>query len=189
MADTDRGKFMRTESMANNTDRLITMLDLIEKRVEALREQAQAMEQEKDTLVSLLQQFNLQVDESSVSTGEREEITITADRLLCRCLTVDISVMTVRNQEQEAALGKTNKMLEELSQKVKNDTNGSKELVESYLNACLTEASGAVDRKFQAAIIECTADDQKKVRKHLREFLNFLESTESKVKDYKLTVE
>ncbi|KAL3251171.1 hypothetical protein MRX96_017776 [Rhipicephalus microplus] len=41
----------------------------------------------------------------------------------------------------------------------------------AYLSACSTDVAGPVDQKFQAAILGCTADDQKKTRRRLEAIL------------------
>eukprot|EP00061_Rhincodon_typus_P013953 g40661.t1 len=48
-------KFFRSVSMADRSGRLLETLDNLELRVEALREAAASMEQEKETLLELIQ--------------------------------------------------------------------------------------------------------------------------------------
>ncbi|XP_002732915.1 BAG family molecular chaperone regulator 2-like [Saccoglossus kowalevskii] len=183
-----RGKFDRTDSMASHTDRLIAMLDQVEKRVETLREHAIAMEQEKDHLLETIDQFRNMKELDFVSSGEREELFITVDRLLCRCLTVDVKVSTIRNEVQQQALDRINRMLQDLSEKSKSDLVGCKELVVMYLNACSSDSSGIPDQKFQMTVIECTVDDQKKIRKRLHDYLQVLNNTEEELSKHKISV-
>jgi hypothetical protein len=46
----------------------------------------------------------------------------------------------------------------------------------SYLNACSSEPVGIVDHRFQGIILECTADDQKMIRKKLKEMIKSQEN-------------
>ncbi|VDP09428.1 unnamed protein product [Soboliphyme baturini] len=51
-----------------------------------------------------------------------------------------------------------------------------------YLNACSPEQpEGPIDQKFQSLIIECTADDQKKIRRRLAHLLSLIERSEKTV--------
>lgn len=45
------------------------------------------------------------------------------------------------------------------------------ETAKSYLNACAEDEGTVVDYRFQGIILECTADDQKMVRKKLKEMI------------------
>jgi BCL2-associated athanogene 2 len=51
--------------------------------------------------------------------------------------------------------------------------------IQRYLNACSPdEPSGAIDQRFQAKVVECTADDQKKIRRRLTQMITQLERAE-----------
>lgn len=44
--------------------------------------------------------------------------------------------------------------------------------IERFLNACSPdEPNGPIDQKFQAKVVECTADDQKKIRRRLAQMI------------------
>lgn len=97
-----------------------------------------------------------------------EEIEAMAERLVCRCLTVDIGIITPRTEEQETALNKVNKLMHEIEQQFNLDIQKTLHRAKAYLNACLSEPVGAhIDHRFQGMIIECNIDDQKKIRKRL----------------------
>ncbi|CAH1255065.1 BAG family molecular chaperone regulator 2-like [Branchiostoma lanceolatum] len=177
-AEDKRGMFTRTESMAQHSGRLIEMLDQIEKRVEVLREQASALELEKSSMLEALHTLQNSKDLQYCSPGEREEIQITAERLVCRCLTVDVCVNTVRNQQQEDALQRVNTVLDEISEKIRDDMRSSYDTLLLYYNACCPDTTGPIDLKFQALVIECAAEDQKKIRKRLESLLRTLEYAE-----------
>ncbi|XP_064487045.1 BAG family molecular chaperone regulator 2-like [Ornithodoros turicata] len=162
----------------NSAERVIVMLDHIEKRVELLREHAASLEQEKEALLTMLNTIRNKEDISLMSEGEREDIAHTTERLLSRALSVDISVMTPRNEFQKAALMKVENWIDCLLTRVKEDPVAARIACESYLNACSTESSGPADQRFQHAVIECTADDQKKTRKRLQSILTAIMQVE-----------
>ncbi|KAK3580957.1 hypothetical protein CHS0354_006984 [Potamilus streckersoni] len=159
------------ESEAHRT---LRCLDEIGKRVTVLREQALTLMREKEDMLSLLQ--DLQDNKSVVcSKAERDEIQAITEMLVCRCLTVEISVTTPRDENQEIALSKVQNILEDLDSMFKTDVEYAKQTAESYLNACLPEPRGnSTDHKFQGLVLGCAADDQKAVRKRLETLLAHL---------------
>lgn len=51
--------------------------------------------------------------------------------------------------------------------------------VQRFLNACSPdEPSGAIDQRFQMKVVECTADDQKKIRRRLAQIITQIERAE-----------
>ena len=68
---------------------------------------------------------------------------------------------------QQQALDNVNTYLDQLLLDFKTDTNTAKETLQCYINACLSESKGPIHQKFQAAVLECTAYDQKQTRKKL----------------------
>ncbi|OQR79979.1 BAG family molecular chaperone regulator 2-like [Tropilaelaps mercedesae] len=150
--------------------RLLELLDSIEKRVEMMRTAVQALEIEKDTLVELLQNFSESSELKKLSDPEQEELLLIRSRLLKRATTVDVSLLTPRTDDQAEALRRVTDDVDKLF--VKFHDEGTRSLCESYLNACLSDATGPIDHKFQSKIIECTADDQKKIRKKLESILS-----------------
>uniref|UniRef100_A0A914CGM3 BAG family molecular chaperone regulator 2 n=1 Tax=Acrobeloides nanus TaxID=290746 RepID=A0A914CGM3_9BILA len=104
---------------------------------------------------------------------------INADRILNRCKAVDVVVSTPRNEHQAKALEEVNILLQGVISKMQEDLNNSKETVKRYLNACSPDQpDGPIDQKFQAKIIECTADDQKKIRRKLAQIITQIERAE-----------
>ncbi|XP_022319328.2 BAG family molecular chaperone regulator 2-like [Crassostrea virginica] len=142
-------------------------LDEIGKRVEQLREDAARVEAEKKALLSMLQDIQ---DEKvrNMPEVEVEEIEAMTERLVCRCLTVEIGILTPRTAEQESALTKVNTIMHEMEHQFNLNIEKSLQRAKAYLNACLSEPVGAhIDHRFQGMIIECNIDDQKKIRKRL----------------------
>lgn len=166
--------------MAQTTTRLVETLDLIEKRVELLRQQVSAAEREKSCLVDLIHTVINNKDLVFVSEGEREEIYLAATRLMDRCLTVEVQVQTPRNAAQMEALSQVERFIEDelLSCHLKSDLVSAKAVCEAFLNACLSEPNGTADLRFQAMVIDCAVEDQKKVRKRLESLRSTIEHTQ-----------
>uniref|UniRef100_T1J9B3 BAG domain-containing protein n=1 Tax=Strigamia maritima TaxID=126957 RepID=T1J9B3_STRMM len=170
------GLFNRSDSMAVVSKRLVEMLDHVEHRVELLREHAAAMEQERDCLLTMIKTIQENKELDTISAGfEKEEIQITAERLLARCLAVEIQVSTPRNQMQSDALFRINQFIDDLVAAVRTDWELSERKCQMFLNSCLADCKGALDQKFQACLIECTADDQKKIKKRLDSLLKTIQ--------------
>jgi BCL2-associated athanogene 2 len=51
--------------------------------------------------------------------------------------------------------------------------------VQRFLNACSPdEPPGPIDQRFQATIVACTADDQKKIRRRLAQMITQIDRAE-----------
>uniref|UniRef100_A0A0R3RRG8 BAG domain-containing protein n=1 Tax=Elaeophora elaphi TaxID=1147741 RepID=A0A0R3RRG8_9BILA len=142
---------IRKTSVDDFNERMIGMLDQVEKRVEQLRESAGQLEQEKESLINMLGNVNLDSELLRLGQGDRDDISATASRLLNRCKAVEVVVNTPRNAEQTQALNNVNNLIEAAMNKMKEDLNNAKE------------------------VIECTADDQKKIRRRLGILINQIE--------------
>ncbi|CAH1772330.1 unnamed protein product [Owenia fusiformis] len=166
-----------------SVNRVVSMLDELEKRVEALRKQAQYIEEEKEQLLSTLNNVQHSTWVADMGSVERSEIEANAERLVCRCLTVEVSVSTPRNTVQETALKKVNGILDQLHEQLKQGVAESVHRVKTYLNSCANESEkvGPVDRNFEGVLIDCTADDQKKIKGRLQAWLHGLEQAHVKL--------
>ncbi|XP_022660670.1 BAG family molecular chaperone regulator 2-like [Varroa jacobsoni] len=152
-----------------SSGRLVELLDSIERRVEIMRSAVQALEVEKDTLVEVLQNFSDSPELQMLSESEQEDLLFRRSGLLKRATTVDVTLLTPRTEQQVEALRVVTEVVDKLLTSFHDDT--TRELCEMYLNACLSEATGPIDHKFQSKIIECAVDDQKKIRKKLQNIL------------------
>ncbi|OWF45379.1 BAG family molecular chaperone regulator 2-like [Mizuhopecten yessoensis] len=146
----------------------------IESRVENLRERALDIEQEKCLLLQELQRMQDNDKHIEFSEGERDEIEALAERLVCRCLTIEISVTTPRNESQENALKCVNELLQQLEGLCECSVEKAIGKTKAYLNACLAEPTGCIDQRFQGSILGCTIDDQKKIKCRLQRLLEDL---------------
>ncbi|XP_012284410.1 BAG family molecular chaperone regulator 2 [Orussus abietinus] len=156
-------------------DRLVSLLDEIEIHVEQLRKDAWRLEEEKDTLITTLD--TLRNNELMCSLGEhdRDDILRYAERLSMRCLTVDVLVKIQRDQIQQEALHQVNDLIDSLVIGLRSDPSGTRLRCASFMNACSSHAIGQSDKTFETAILGCTLDDQKRVRKRLQGLLDYID--------------
>ncbi|XP_054153925.1 uncharacterized protein LOC128952540 isoform X2 [Oppia nitens] len=166
-SDKKIGKLMNGQTIKEN---IITVLDQIDKRVAFLRETAHELEVEKNKLHRVLNSIITSDQLDTVDEVDREEIKVTSHGLLYRLNSVDVILKTNRNKSQEKALETVNNAIEKLSDCAKYDKQSAKQLCQSYLSACSSDhsfKSQTFDEAFQKQIIECTIDDQKRIKKSL----------------------
>ncbi|XP_023264254.1 BAG family molecular chaperone regulator 2 [Seriola lalandi dorsalis] len=176
-------KFSRTLSMADRSGRLLENLDLLETRVEALREAASAMEQERECILEMIQSIQNSQEMRNICAGEREELDLTANRLMGRTLCVEICVGTIRNSQQEEALRKATSIIDEMVKKLLSDMDGGRQRLLALHAACVSEAPPVpIDQKFQAVVISCALEDQKKIKRRLEMLLRNVENAEKNIK-------
>ncbi|KAK9411336.1 BAG family molecular chaperone regulator 2 [Crotalus adamanteus] len=130
-----RGRFFRSTSMADRSSRLLDCLDQLERRVEALRDAASSMEQEKEALLEMIHNIQNSQDMRNISEGEREELNLTAKRLMGRTITVEVSVETIRNPQQQESLLRATQMIDEIVNKLLDDLEDSKSRLMSLYGA------------------------------------------------------
>lgn len=115
--------------------------------------------------------------------GEREELDLTANRLMGRTLSVEISVGTIRNPMQEDALNKATAIIDELVKKLLDDMECGRQRLLALHAACVTEAPPCpIDQKFQAIVISCALEDQKKIKRRLETLMRNVENAERNIK-------
>ncbi|KAJ8359998.1 hypothetical protein SKAU_G00165230 [Synaphobranchus kaupii] len=182
----DAGKgsrFSRTMSMADRSGRILEEMDQLEMRVETLRETATALEQEKESLLEMIQSMKTSQEMRNISDGEREELTLTADRLLGRTLTVEVSVETIRNPQQEEALRKATSLIDEIVAKVLDDLDSARKRLIALHAACVTDVPPMpIDQKFQIVVISCALEDQKKIKRRLETLIRNMDNADKTIR-------
>lgn len=117
-----------------------------------------------------------------VDLGEREELNLTANRLMGRTLTVEVSVETIRNAQQQESLLHATKMIDEIVNKLLDDLEDAKIRLMSLYGACTSDVpAGPIDQKFQSVVIGCAIEDQKKIKRRLETLLRNLENSEKSI--------
>lgn len=103
-----------------------------------------------------------------------------AQRIGNRLSTVEIRVKTVRDAAQEDALHQVNGLIDSLL--TLSDRVVGRQRCQTFLNACsmhddpttTLEIEPIVDKKFEAAVLGCTLDDQKIIKKRLHALMTYL---------------
>uniref|UniRef100_A0A8C6MP82 BAG family molecular chaperone regulator 2 n=1 Tax=Mus spicilegus TaxID=10103 RepID=A0A8C6MP82_MUSSI len=120
---------------------------------------------------------------TSWSSGEREELNLTANRLMGRTLTVEVSVETIRNPQQEESLKHATRIIDEVVSKFLDDLGNAKSHLMSLYSACSSEVPpGPVDQKFQSIVIGCALEDQKKIKRRLETLLRNIDNSDKAIK-------
>lgn len=113
-------------------------------------------------------------------SGELDEINCYAQRISNRLGTIEISVKTLRDSAQEDALHQVNSLIDSLL--TVGDRFLARQRCQTFLNACSIhdDPAGAidhepvVDKKFETAVLGCTLDDQKTIKKRLQALMSYL---------------
>ncbi|CAI5653912.1 unnamed protein product [Oreochromis niloticus] len=141
------------------------------------------MEQERECILEMIQSLQNSQEMRNICAGEREELTLTANRLMGRTLSVEISVGTIRNPQQEEALQKATSIIDEIVKKLLDDMEGSRQKLLALHAACVTEAPAVpINQKFQAIVIGCALEDQKNIKRRLETLLRNVENAEKNIK-------
>uniref|UniRef100_A0A8C5PKL5 BAG cochaperone 2 n=1 Tax=Leptobrachium leishanense TaxID=445787 RepID=A0A8C5PKL5_9ANUR len=176
------GKFCRSMSMAARSSHLLETLDELETRVQALRDATSSLEIEKESLIEIINSVQNSQDMRNISDGEREELTITADRLMKRTLTVEVSLETIRSPQQASALQQATVVIDEIAKKVLDNLETAKQLLMTLYGACTSDTpQGPVDQKFQSMIIGCAIEDQKKLKRRLEMLIRNIDHSEKSI--------
>lgn len=109
-----------------------------------------------------------------------DEVNCYAQRISNRLSTVEISVKTVRDSAQEEALHQVNSLIDSLL--TVGDRVMARQRCQTFLNACsmhedascTQEYEPIVDKKFETAVLGCTLDDQKNIKKRLQALMTYL---------------
>lgn len=110
---------------------------------------------------------------------DREDILRYADRLTSRLQSVDVHVHTQRDQMQEEALFQINHFIDSLVMSLRSDPFGTKVRCQSFMSACSSHCmDGIADKNFESALLGCTLDDQKRVKKRLQGLLHYISKLE-----------
>lgn len=156
-------------------DRLIAVLDQVEMRVERLRRDTVRIEEEKDSLLSTLDSVKHSELLADIADCDKDDIMRYADRILARALTVEVAVRTDRDAQQEEALHQVNMYIDQLVMSVHVDGVVAHTRCLTYMNACTSQPdpNTGTDKNFETAILGCTLDDQKRVKKRLQGLLDY----------------
>lgn len=113
-----------------------------------------------------------------LNESEKEEINYYMNRVSSRLATVDLTVKTIRDPAQEESLHQVNVLIDSLI--TPGDSFLSRQRCQTFVNACGIADPQAdpllfnVDKKFENALLGCTLDDQKNIKKRLQALSTYL---------------
>jgi len=159
------------------SERFVKVLDQIDAKVESLRKDAMKLQADAEVLHLSIELLRNHEHLNNLDDCEREEIDCYVQRIGGRLSTVELSVRTVRDQAQEESLHLVNRHIEELL--LSNcDPVITRQRCQQYLNAChdgtFDEHLHPPDKKFECALLGCTIDDQKHIKRRLLALLDYL---------------
>lgn len=76
---------------------------------------------------------------------------------------------------QEESLNQVNTFIDNLVVDLHNDPFIVRERCISYMAACGSRAEENIDKAFEVAVLGCSLDDQKRIRRRLQGLLNYIE--------------
>ncbi|KAF4520301.1 hypothetical protein B566_EDAN004360 [Ephemera danica] len=173
-------------------DRFLHVLDELQKKVEVIRFNAQRVEDEKDSVMASLDALRTSktlqnLDEGKFERVEKSEIENYIDMINNRCQTVQVKVNTQRNGHQEDSLHKVNTLIDSMVLSLRQDPRGTHGRCLSFMRACATQNEDEVlyamvqglqplhaDKGFEEALLGCTLDDQKLVKRRLGGLLDYI---------------
>ena len=147
------------------------ILDGIERNIEEHRTLALKLIQEHKSYTSVLRTVSkslMEEENEALSEVDKEEIVAVLNRLQNRLDSVQICLVTHRNESQQEAIEKINKQLEDLVQMIENGSDDAQKIAESYLRSC----EGGTGSKFEASLLSCTSDDQKATKKKIQTIID-----------------
>lgn len=172
-------KLQRNQSVVDFNAKTIVTLDKIELQVEQLRKKAAELEMEKEQILRSLGEISVHNCMFKLEECDREEIEAITDRLTKRTKTVQVVVETPRNEEQKKALEDATLMIDEVGEMMHSNIEKAKLCLQTYMNACsYEETAGATCQNFLKIIIQCAADDQKRIKRRLENLMSQIENAE-----------
>lgn len=126
--------------------------------------------------VRILACMNFNYNQKIYFLDEQDDIQRYADRINARCATVEVTITTNRDQNQEEALFQVNHLIDGLVVGLRSDPTNTKARCLSFMNACSEHiVDGITDKNFETALLGCTLDDQKRIKKRLQGLLNYVD--------------
>ncbi|KAK6624838.1 hypothetical protein RUM44_011702 [Polyplax serrata] len=157
-------------------ENVIDILDEVERHVERIRKEAVQLEEEKETIFTTLDTLKHSHVMEDLNEAEKEDVQRYADRILARCSTIEVSVTTVRDHIQEDSLHQVNKYIDNMIKELKQDPAATQLKCLAFMNSCSSYCeNGIEDKNFERALLGCTADDQKRIKKRLQGLMNYID--------------
>lgn len=154
-------------------------LDEMELKIEEHRKMALRLKEDRQSYEkALLTIRNSSQESPDLNNVDKEEIEAVLNRLHQRLSSVNIDLVTHRNESQSEALEKVNGKINDLVEMIHCNSPEAGQVAESYLNSC-TNGTGS---RFEALLLSCTSDDQKAVKERISNIVDNINA----MKDEKL---
>ncbi|XP_014249805.1 uncharacterized protein LOC106666841 [Cimex lectularius] len=155
-------------------DRIVDHLVQIEKHVECLRKETFILEGLKNTLMATLDSLKCSDLLGKLEEQELEDVLQYVDRVANKCLTIDVSVRTTRNLQEEDALHRVNNLIDDVVVSFRDNWAYGKLTCESYLSACCEIVGVAPNETFKQLLTQCSEDDQNIIANRISGLLNYM---------------
>ena len=163
------------EESNDKSDNFTEVLDDVEVQIDKLRDNVLRLETEKGGLIDLLETIGGSLHSTSLSDLRKEETLLEIERLKCRLGDVVCGLEIRRLPSQKEALKKVDIEIVELVGIIEKDVSNKdgEQKCKSYLAACGGEVEGNVStsEKFEKMVLDCSVEDQKRIKQRLAELL------------------
>ncbi|XP_063695727.1 BAG family molecular chaperone regulator 2 [Culicoides brevitarsis] len=162
-------------------ERFVKVLDHIDSRVESLRREALNLQSQTELLNMSMDLLKNHENLHFLEDSEREEVECYVQRINGRLSTIELRVLTMRDQAQEESLHQVNRLIDEILISSKDPT-AARQKCAQYLNCCSTfDGPGQdcvdglpTDKRFEGALLGCSLDDQKRIKQRLLSLSKYL---------------
>lgn len=83
--------------------------------------------------------------------------------------------MISQGADNVSFLFQVNGLIDSLVMGLRQDPSGTRQRCAEFMNACSSHGIGHSDKIFETAILGCTLDDQKRVKKRLQGLLDYID--------------
>lgn len=111
---------------------------------------------------------------------DKEDINQFANRIIDRCETVNINVLTTRSESQQNCLEEINTMIDRIVNTLREDPDNAKAMCQSYIASCSSLENEFGCKEFETAVLGCTLDDQKRIIKRLQGLMDYIIGSKDK---------
>lgn len=162
-------------------DHLLSILDGIDREVEALRKHAKKLQEKRDELNTRIDLLRTDFLVPQIDDMDHEEMQFHLRRVNDRLQTVNINVNTIRDDSQVESVHVINNLIDEVIKF--GDPIEKRKKCQLYLNSCSSSelqfsedgtAMILIDKKFESHLLSCTLDDQKMIRKRLEALMMYM---------------
>ncbi|CAH1712705.1 BAG family molecular chaperone regulator 2 [Aphis gossypii] len=153
---------------------LTTMLDHAEMLIENIRKEALKMSEDLENVYNSVEDVRNSKLLDHLSEVDKEDINQFANRIIDRCETVNINVLTTRSDSQQNCLEEINTMIDRIVNTLREDPDNAKAMCQAYIASCSPLENELGCKVFETAVLGCTLDDQKRIIKRLQGLLDYI---------------